>query len=469
MLKKPSHLFKGVPIWRRLLSDKLLSSPQRIVLLSFLTVIAIGTFLLKLPSSTHGGISLLDALFTATSATCVTGLVVVNTAETFTLSGQWIILVLIQLGGLGIMTFTTFFMFMLAGKLSITGREILTDTFTQSPIAELSRLIRIVATFTFVLELAGFVVLTIYFLEDYSLQTAAFYGLFHSISAFCNAGFNILPGSYLQHATAWSFNGINILLIISGGLGFIVIYDIHTQLQKNRRQFFRSLSLHTRVVLIYTGLLIAGGALVFFTLEYNQSMKENTWYEKILLSIFQSVTTRTAGFNTVPLNQMGQPLLFFFLALMFIGASPGSCGGGIKTTTFGLFINNLRSQFLNNKDINIYERRIPDETISKATTIIFFSVLTIGLFTFLLMLSEVQFNSNAESTPGTLDILFEVVSAFATVGLSTGITEDLTNFGKVLITVLMYMGRLGAMTLIFALKPRKESNLRYMKGDLIVG
>ncbi len=464
-------LFRGRSSVAKWISEYLLTSPHRMILLSFSLVIFVGTALLMHPEATTGpgSIEFIDAFFTATSATCVTGLVVMDTAQSFTLFGQLVILFLIQIGGLGIMTFSTFFIFLFVGKLSISGRDLLIDTLSQHPVLQLVRLLWTVFLFTVVLELGGWILLSLKFMEDHSLDQALYLGVFHSISAFCNAGFSLLENSYTGYSSDVFFNLVNILLIISGGLGFIVIFDINTQVRAHKRHFFQRLSLHTKITLVASGVLVIGGAVVFYFLEAFHSLENYAWSDKLLISVFQSVTTRTAGFNTVGFETLSLPTLFIMAILMFIGASPGSCGGGIKTTTFALVIPSLIKQFSNNKDINAFSRRIPETTLSKATSIVFFAIFTIGFFVFLLLITEVYFGWHANGEISLMDIIFEVVSAFGTVGLSTGITPSLSPMGKLLITVLMYLGRLGPLTMVLALKSKEVSRIRYMKEDIMVG
>ncbi len=464
-------LFKGRSLVVKWVSEYLLSNPQRMILLSFALVIFVGTALLMHPDATNsrGSLHFIDAFFTATSATCVTGLVVVETSSAFTTFGQMVILCLIQLGGLGIMTFSTFFMFLLVGRLSIAGRDILVDTFSQNPMMELIRLLRTVFIFTIVLEVAGWLLLSARFYQDFPVREALYQGAFHSISAFCNAGFFLLENGYYNYATNGYFNLVNILLIISGGLGFIVILDIRSQLGKERKHFFSRLSLHSKITLTATLSLVVVGALAFYLFEFNGSLGDHSVFGKIWIAIFQSVTTRTAGFNTIPIEALSLPTLFIIIILMVIGASPGSCGGGIKTTTFVLFLQNLLKQFSDNKDINVFARRIPDVTLARATAIVFFAIFTIGFFVFVLLTTEIYFQGHKNQDIGLMDILFEVVSAFGTVGLSTGITASLSPVGKILITILMYVGRLGPITLVFALKSGEVSRIRYMKEDILVG
>lgn len=454
----------------KVLSNELLRSPQRMILLSFLAVIGIGTALLMQPFVMSSGspLSFVDALFTATSATCVTGLVVNNVALDFSTSGQWIILILIQIGGLGIMTFSTFFMALFVGRISVAGKDVIIDTFSQNPILELGKLIKVIFTFTIVLEFAGWLMLSVIFLQHYSFSEALYQGLFHSISSYCNAGFSIMDGGYLNYSSNWFFSGVSMLLIIAGGLGFMVIFDFNAQLRYPHKGIFRRLSLHSKIVLLSTMVLIVAGSLLFYVLEFSNSLKDQNFSDQVLTSVFQSVTTRTAGFNTIGIDLLSEPTLFVLILFMLIGTSPGSCGGGIKTTTFVLFLQYLKRQFSNNKDINLMKRRIPETTLNRAVSIVFFAIFTVCFFVFLLLVTETHINPN-ENTFSLSQILFEVVSAFGTVGLSTGITPFLSIPGKLLITLLMFIGRLGPLTLVFALKSKTESGFRYMQEDILVG
>lgn len=461
------HLFKGRPGISRFLSYHLLSSPPRMILLSFLLAISIGTLLLSLPAATTTQqLSMLDALFMSTSATCVTGLSILDPATDLTTFGQLTLLVLIQLGGLGIMSFSTFFMFLFVGKLTISGRGLLVDSFSQNPINELGKLVITVFSFTFVLELIGACLLTVRLLPHFPWSEALYYGVFQSISAFCNAGFDILPGTYAVYGADWLFVLTNSLLIIAGGLGFIVIFDLKAQAKYLGNHFFQRLSLHTKITLSLTAILLLLGTALFVALEYMHSLAGMDWGHQVLTAIFQSTTTRTAGFTLVPLDQLSVPTLFVFMLLMFIGASPGSCGGGIKTTTFMLFLQGMTRQFSENKDVNLFYRRIPAKTLSRAASIVFFALFSLATFIFCLLLSEVYWH---QKTFSFLEILFESVSAFGTVGLSMGITDQLSPTGKLLITVLMYLGRLGPMTLLLALKTPKQFHIRYLKEDILVG
>ena len=450
----------------------LFMSPARLVLLSFALLILIGTILLMIPAATtaEGSLPFFDAIFTATSATCVTGLVVADTGSAFTSFGQTVILLLIQIGGLGIMTVSTFFMFLISGHLSVFERELLFDSLSQNPIRKLSRLLVTVIVFTFIIEFVGFIGLTACFMKNFPLSEAVRFGLFHSVSSFCNAGFSIFPDSLTRYQGDLAVNIIICGLIILGGIGFIVVFDLLKNHKRNVRKYFRNLSFHSRLVLLSTAVLIVCGALLFFFLEYSNSLSELTLKNRIITSLFQSVTARTAGFNTVDISALTNATLFGLIILMFIGASPGSCGGGIKTTTFMVMLASLLARFRMRHDVNLFHFRIPRATVSKVTTIVFFSLFLVILATFLLLTFEVPQESHEQTRGKFLEYMFEAVSAYGTVGLSLGVTEDLSVIGKIVITMLMFLGRLGPLTLAIAMKVKAESvRFRYMEDNVLVG
>jgi len=442
------------------------------VLFSFLIVIIIGTILLSLPLATEGTdpISLTDALFTSTSATCVTGLIVVDTGIKFSSFGELVILLLIQVGGLGIMTLSTFFIFVISGQLSFTSREILIDTLGKNTSADLNRLLKVIFLFTIIIELIGAVILTLRFMHDFPLLRAAYLGIFHSVSAFCNAGFSLFTDSLVIYQNDAVINLTIMALIILGGLGFIVILDIF-----NNRSFLigkikPKFLLHSRIVFRTTAYLILIGAFMYCILEYSNGLKGLPLHGKIFTSFFQSVTTRTAGFNTVPIESLTSATLFIFILLMIIGASPGSCGGGIKTTTFAIILNSLLNRFQMREDVNISRRRIPKATVHRMISIVFFSLSIIIVFTLLLMITEIPHVPHNQNEGLFLDIIFEVASAFGTVGLSTGITPTLSDAGKICVTLLMFIGRLGPLTIALAVNEKRSiPKYKYVQEDVMVG
>lgn len=445
--------------------------PSRILMLSFLGMIGVGASLLLLPQATvSGSISFIDALFTATSATCVTGLIVLDTGSAFTTFGQAVILFLIQIGGLGIMTLSTFFVYLVAGRISTTERDVIADTLSQYSAADLARLLKMILLFTFVIEAIGGLLLTLRFAHFFPLSRAAYLGFFHAISAFCNAGFALFADSLESYRADWVINLVIMGLIILGGLGFIVIYDLFHNRRNLGQRYFMKLGFHTRLVLFVSGCLILSGAVVIFSLEYNNTLQALSFDKKILAALFQSVTARTAGFNTLPIASFSSAALFFIIILMFIGASPGSCGGGIKTSTFAVLVASIISRYRLEEEVNIFHRRIPGAIVSRAISVAFFASLIIVIFTMTLLVVQLSGISPQNTRGMFLEFLFEVVSAFGTVGLTTGGTSSLNDAGKILITFLMLIGRLGPITIALAVRGSgSAARFKYMQENVLIG
>lgn len=441
--------------------------PARILMASFAGLIMLGTFLLTLPVAAQGeALGFIDALFTATSATCVTGLTVVDTGKTFSPFGQIVILALIQLGGLGLMTFSTMFTFFLAGgRLSLGSRDILQETLSQGPMQNLKALLKTVFLATFVIEIAGALLLTLCFMRDLPVSSALYHGVFHAISAFCNAGFALYTDNLESFKNDALVNFTVTSLIILGGLGFVVIFEIN----RKRRNPRHHLSLHARVVLRMTAGLIIAGALGIFLLEYTNTIENLPWGEKLLSCYFQSVTARTAGFNTLSISTLTDATLLLLIGLMFMGASPGSCGGGIKTTTGAVLLAFIRARFRNEENVHLLHRRIPSDVLARAISVVFFSAVLIMVFTFLLLLSEAASISHQQSRGIFLELFFEVTSAFGTVGLSTGITSSLAPLSKLLITLVMFIGRLGPLTVAIAVGKEAKMRFTYAQENVLIG
>ena len=448
------------------LSKKL--SPQSILLLSFITVIIIGAILLSQPFSLNGGnLSLVDSLFTSTSATCVTGLSVVNTATHFSSIGKIIILILIQLGGIGVMSFSMLFLFFIRGRFGIGSREIMQETLSFFDTINLGNLLKSVFLFTITIEAAGALLLTVRFAFDMPFNDALFAGIFHSVSAFCNAGFSVFPNSLINYRSDLYVNIVVSLLILSGGIGFIVLYEIKTKLIK--KHSFVNLSLHSKIVLKISAWLIIIGSVFIFIFEHNVSMKNMSLGTKIISSIFQSISARTAGFNTIDFYELSIPTLFLIVVLMFIGASPASTGGGIKTTTIAVLIAFVKARIGGSKNVNISHSTLPFRVISKAIVILVFAIVIVAVSTFLLTILEMQhlpFNANEDRF---LEIVFEVVSAFGTVGLSTGITDAFSDWGRLLLTFLMLLGRVGPLTVALAIGSKDEKDIKYAEDNILIG
>jgi len=418
--------------------------PTQLILLSFAGIIFLGTFLLMLPISAQGEpLSLVAALFTATSATCVTGLTVIDISIRLTLFGQIVVLLLIQIGGLGIMTFSTFFTFLVVRRLSIRGREILQQTLSQHPMKDMATLLKSVFLMTILIQAVGSLLLWWRLSQDYPIDQSAYLAIFHAVSAFCNAGFSLISTNLLDYQADYVVNITIMLLIVCGGLGFVVFFELYRYAHGLLFRQKHSFNFHTRVVLITTGWLIVAGAVLFFAFEWFNAMQTLPWRTRILSSFFQSVSSRTAGFNTLNIGALTNASLMLLIILMFIGASPASTGGGIKTSTFAVIMAMIFARFHNREDVVLNQRRISQEVVSKAIAISFFCFFLVSLFTMLLLTSEMRGLSHSQSRFSFIQILFEVVSAFGTVGLSTGITPDLSSTGQVLLVVLMYAGRLG--------------------------
>ena len=439
----------------------LTGNPPVTLMLSFLLVIIFGTILLMLPVSSklNTVTPFMDALFTATSATCVTGLVVVDTGTHFSFFGQMVLLMLIQIGGLGIMTISTVFAIILGQRINLKLENIMYQVVGGSYAVNVFQLLKSIVLVTLVIESVGTLLLFARFAQDFQPMEALFLSLFHAVSAFCNAGFSPLGNNLVSYVDSLAVNLVITALIIAGGLGFSVIIDLqHHALKKDRA---RKLNLHTKIVLVTTAFLLVLGFTVFYLAEYNGAMRGFSIHRRILSSWFQSVTLRTAGFNTIDLSQIGKASVLISIVLMFIGASPGSTGGGIKTTSFAVLTLSVISLLKGKRHISVFKRRIHEYNFREATGLIMLSITIILVVLFFLMLVE----------PHAFDkLLFEAVSAFGTVGLTLGITPQLTVIGKLLITILMYVGRIGPLTMIYAFSTRaKQININYAEEKIPIG
>ncbi len=439
--------------------------PTLFVAISFLVVILLGAGLLCLPLATKSGRSagFVDSLFVATSATCVTGLSPMDTWSFWSPFGQGVILALIQIGGLGFMTMVTVFSFLLRRRIGLQERLIMVQSMNITDIHGVVRLVRLALFGTLIFEGIGSVILAICFIPDFGIVDGIIKGIFHSVSAFCNAGFDLMGevdpgGSLAPYATHPVVNLVIMALIIIGGLGFFVWEDIYI----NRK--FSKLRVHSKLVLVMTAGLIAFGTICIFLLEYSNdgTIGEMNIFEKFIASMFQSVTTRTAGFATVDQGALTSGSKFITVMLMFVGGSPGSTAGGLKTTTFALLIIGSFQLIRGNKDVNIWKRRVSLRQILSSGTLFAMMVFLVIIGVFVMMISE-----NLDMS----DMMFEVVSAIGTVGLSTGITGILGVPSKIILTVLMYLGRVGIMTIGIAamMGPGSEKNIRYPKTSIMIG
>ncbi len=437
-------------------------SPIQKVFFSFILLILTGAALLSLPASTRSGISFVDALFTSTSAVCVTGLTVVNTAESFTAFGQGIIAVLIQLGGLGIMTFSLSIFSLMGGSLSLKWRFTFENIYSDSKLNPIKGLLKRILVYTITIETAAALLLFLAFIPKHSAVEAARHAVFHSISAFCNAGFSTFQKGLVPYAGDLLVVITTAVTIMSGGLGFLVINELFRKLRHRSK---KRLTLHTKMVLSMTAALIIGGTLYIAFLEWDSSFSSFSLKEKIISSFFQSVTCRTAGFNTVDISGLRQGTHCIMLLLMFIGGSPGSIAGGIKTTTLFVIIAMIAARFKGHSQVRIGTRAVSKDVIDRSTT------LAILSFTYIFMATAFMLGmQNMDSSNSFLAVLFEVVSAFATVGLSMGVTEHLSGGGKMFICLTMLLGRLGPLTLIMALTSRARNiPVEYPEEQIMIG
>lgn len=442
-------------------------SPPQVLAVSFAALVLAGSLLLSLPLAAAPGqhISYLDALFTATSSICVTGLVVVDTPTVYSTAGHVVILLLIQIGGLGYMTLSTVFAAALGRSISLQERVTLQEALNADTMEGLVRFAGIVFRLTLAFELGGAALLAIRWWPELG-ATALWYGLFHSVSAFNNAGFALWSDNFVRWRGDLVVNGVITLLVIFGGLGFFVLSEL-----LRLRQHQLRLSVHTKIVLAASGVLLVGGTVAFMVLEAAnpRTLAPLPFGERVLAAWFQSVTARTAGFNTIDIGSMTQAGLFLTMALMFIGASPGGTGGGVKTTTFAITVAALWTTVRGDAETSIFCRRITPDTVGKAFFICLIAFLALNAVAAMVLISEGR---------GLMATLFETTSAFGTVGLSMGeggSVVSLAGFfspaGKIMMMVMMFAGRVGPLTLAIALAHRAamKPRIRYPEGKVLIG
>ena len=430
-------------------------STTHIILLSFLIVILIGALLLSFPISSADGkpTSFLDALFTATTSTCVTGLVVTPTVSSWSVFGQAVILILIQIGGLGVITILSGVMILLHKKMGISDRLLLQDAFNLNSLSGLVRFVKKIVTGTLIIEGIGALLYMTIFIPQFGAK-GIWISVFTSISAFCNAGIDIIAeNSLCDYALNPVINIVTSALIILGGIGYIVWWDVLRVLKKARTKkvrFFRDLTLHSKIAITATLILIIMGAAFIFAFEYNnpQTMGNYTVLQKMELSLFQSITTRTAGFATVPQENLTNASSIVCLLLMFIGGSPVGTAGGIKTVTFAVLAASAFASICNKEDTEVFGRQLTKQAVSKAVAVTCMSFIIMFISTVLL---------SAVTDANALDIVYETVSATATVGLTRNLTASLGNIGKLIIIITMYLGRVGPISLAVAFKRNKDN------------
>lgn len=440
-------------------------NPPQVLAVGFLIMILAGAGLLSVPAASSSGQAMpfMDALFMAASATCVTGLSVLNPGVDLTTFGQLVLIALVQIGGVGFMTVATLIALVFRRRITFRERLILQETMSQNSTEGIIRLVRKVVLYAIVIESVGALLLFIRFAFEMPLGQAAYFGAFHSVSIFNNAGFDLFgaiqgrAGSLIHYVDDPFVNLIAMPMILLGGLGFIVIADLLDYPRK------RKLSLHSKVVLFMTAVLVVVGAVVIFIFEYTNpaTLRSLDLSGKTFASLFQSITSRSAGMSTLDIGAMRQATQFFMVIMMFIGAAPGSAGGGIKVTTFAILIGAMISMIRGRQDIVFFRYRIAQDRVYKA--------ITFSLLSFLLIVVSAMILSATENY-SFLGILFETTSAYATAGISMGLTTHLTPFGQFMITLLMFIGRLGPVTLAFTLTPKVDNEpFRYPEGKVTIG
>ena len=451
------------------LSRTFYEAPGRLSILGFALLILGGMLLLMLPAAANGPpLGWIDALFSATSASCVTGLTVVDTGTRLTFFGQIVILGLIQTGGLGIMTMSTLLLLVAGIRPRLTEQVLVKDTFTHSSDRSLPNILTSVILFTLVIEGLGAALICWRLQPDYGLPQAVYQAIFHAVSAFCNAGFSLFSDSLMRFRHDWVLNLVFCFLIVSGGIGFLVLDELRRRFPYNRRRW-SNLSLHSKIAVSSTAGLLVAGSMIILYMEWHNTLAQLPLPDRLLAALFQSVTARTAGFNTLAIDQLASETLFFLIILMFIGACPGSCGGGIKTTTVTCLGVLGLSRLMGKKRPQIYRRTISEESVSKAVSLVVISTVVVVSGTLLLVMIEGGGVPLAASCNQFLKLFFEIVSAFGTVGLSTGVTSQLTAAGKLIITAMMFIGRLGPLVVAVAISRQHISRYFYAEENVMIG
>ncbi|NMH68933.1 Ktr system potassium transporter B [Bacillus sp. RO3] len=432
-------------------------SPPQLLVVTFLFFIIVGMGLLKLPFATTQSITWLDALFTTTSAMTVTGLAVVDTGAAFTLFGEVVIMGLIQIGGLGIMSFAVLIFLMLGKKIGFKERLLVQQALNQTSVGGVIKLVKYLFIFSFIVEGFAVILLASEWVPEYGWGRGLYVSLFHSISAFNNAGFSLWSDSLMGYAGNPMVNITISFLFILGGIGFTVLVDLWKQ------KTIRKLSLHTKIMIVGTFVINTFAFMMIFILEYNNphTLAQLPLMDKVFASYFQAVTPRTAGFNTLDYGSMERSTLLLTILLMFIGAGSASTGGGIKLTTFVVILLSVVAFLKQKKEIRILRRTIDETYIFKA--------LAVSMISVLLVFTALFFLNMTEKDSSFLSILFEVVSAFGTVGLSMGITASLTAVGKWILIIVMFVGKLGPLTLAFSLSRPDKEKIRYPKEEILTG
>lgn len=439
-------------------------STSKKLVFGFLSLILLGSILLCLPisSSAHSYTSIIDCIFTSTSSVCVTGLAVLDTGSHWSVFGKIIILLLIQTGGIGFMSLATFVLMLTRKKITIQNRVILKDSYNFAQTGGVVRITKHILIFTFTTEFLGAILLMFTFIPELGTAKGIGTSIFHSVSSFCNAGFDIFGNfaSLTSYVSSPFILIVTMFLIVVGGLGFFVIEDLII-----RRKNIKALSFHSKLVLTTTAILIFSGTILIFLFEYNNpnTLGSLSLSDKITQAFFNAITPRTAGFNTLNMSSLTGSTILLLIILMFIGGSPGSTAGGIKTTTMSVLLITVYSWIRGRENIHVFHKRITQNLLKKSIAIAVFTIILIACYILILSVTE--------DTP-MRDVVFEVFSAFGTVGLSMGITPSLSIVGKILLTTAMFIGRLGPLTIALAISKNTntpEGNYQYPEGDLLLG
>lgn len=446
---------------------------MQITAVSFLLLSLVGGFLLTLPICNEKPITYIDALFIAVSSVCVTGLSPIVAAEQFTFWGELVMLILIQIGGLGFMTFVTLIFVVLKKRITLKERIMIGDSFGSNALKGLVHLTKRVFSYTIVLEIIGAILISIRTIPMYNVKSGIWRAIFLSISSFCNAGFDLFGGtSLINFATDKLICTVVMILTVLGGLGFLVWNEVRERIEykiKNRisfRKMISTYSVHTKLVFTMTFLLIVLGTVGLLFAEYNNesTIANMSFGDKVYVSLFQSVNARTTGISSVSTAELSPASKIITIMLMFIGGAPGSTAGGIKIVTFGLIAMTVFSVILNEKHVNIFKREIPEELIKKAIALLFLALALVIITTIVLTITEKNID--------TLDLSFEAVSAFSTCGLSAGVTSSLSLIGKIMIMLLMYSGRVTTITMTMAIfkgRMKEHDVLRYTQEEIMIG
>ena len=450
---------------------RLLRHPARLLVVGFAAAIFVGGALLALPVASKGSpVAFLDALFMAASAVCVTGLAVVDPGGTFNGFGQAVLLGLVQIGGLGITTLSTALLLLIGQDVSFSSHDAVQDSFASSHRLGLGALLRWVFLWTLTIETLGAVVLFLTESQRLPMGQAIWFSVFHAVSAFCNAGFGLRPDNLMSDRANLGIVLPISVLIILGGLGFVVLMELTRWSRHRLRRQRTPLSLHTKVALSMTAALLLVGMVGFILLERANVLVGMDLKERLLAAWFASVTPRTAGFNTVDYGQVTAATLYFTIVLMLIGGCPGSTAGGVKATTLGVLLALARARYRGERDVRLFNRSVPEANLAKATSVVALAFVIIILGAILLSALQVSGQFHPRTVEWSLGLLFEVVSALGTAGLSTGITPQLNDGGKIFVMLLMFVGRLGPLTVAIAIAQRKpRPAVAYAEEQVMIG